>query len=122
MCKDPITVERRLNLVCRKLNVTEINIGLFNRMIKEKVATNDVRNFSDKQHKLKHSYNGTKWKLSEVAMKQKLKDAYSTADRLRREKKRVKGSFTDRDRLLKIQNQKDSKKSYGQGKRLQKPT
>ena len=49
--KDPVIVERRLKMVCHKLNVTEVNIGLFNRMIKRKVATNDVRNFSEKQHK-----------------------------------------------------------------------
>ena len=77
-------------MICRKLSVTEINIGLFNRMLKNKVATNDVRNFSDKQHGLKHTYSGTDWKISKVAMSQKLRDAYSTAGRLRKEKKEVK--------------------------------
>ena len=59
-------------------------------MLKRKVATNDVRNFSDKQNKLKHSYSGTDWKLSKVAMTQKLRDAYSTAGRLRKEKKELR--------------------------------
>ena len=90
VCNDPVLVERQLKLVCRKLNATEINIGLFNRMLKKKVATNDVRNFSDKQNMLKHSYAGTNWILPKVAMTQKLKDAYSTADRLRKEKKELK--------------------------------
>ena len=92
-CKDPVTVERQLKMICRKLNVTEINIGLFNRMIKNKVATNDVRNFSDKQHGLKHTYDGTRWQISKVAMTQKLRDAYSTAGRLRKEKRELKDTL-----------------------------
>ena len=41
-CKDPSVVERRLNKVCKKLNVTEVNIGLFHRMLRSGVVTNDV--------------------------------------------------------------------------------
>ena len=45
-CKDPFTVERRLNKVCKKLNITEVNIGLFHRMLRNGVVvTNDVRSF-----------------------------------------------------------------------------
>lgn len=42
MCKDPIPVERRLNRICKKLNVTEVNIGMFHQMLKGGVLTNDV--------------------------------------------------------------------------------
>ena len=77
-----------------------------------KVALNDVWNFSDKQHKLKHLYIGTDWRLSKVAMSQKLKDAYSTTDRLRREKKELKIS-SDGTRLLQVKDQKDSKEGNG---------
>ena len=89
-CKDPITVERRLKVVCKKLNAEEVNIGLFHRMLKAGVATNDVRNFTNNQLNQKHSTIGTDASLSRVAMKQKLKDAYSTAGVLRREKKELK--------------------------------
>ena len=54
-CKDPFMVERRLNKVCRKLNVTEVNIGLFHRMLRSGVVTNDVRSFIGNQQKLKKS-------------------------------------------------------------------
>ena len=91
MSKDPTPVERQLNKVCNKLNITEVNIGLFNRMIRSNIATNDVRNFVNKQQKLKKSSKvGSGRVLTKVAMKQKLRDAYSTANGLRREKKRLK--------------------------------
>ena len=91
--KDPVTVERQLMKICNKLNVTEVNIGLFNRMIRAGVSTNDVRNFVSKQQKLKRSKLRSNRILSKVAMKQKLFDACSTAVQLRREKKRLRESL-----------------------------
>ena len=88
---DPYTVERQLFEVCNQLNVTEVNIGLFKRMIKSGVATNDVRNFAHKQQNLNRQASRTAAVLSRIAMKQKLKDAFSTADGLRRKKENVEG-------------------------------
>ena len=85
-CKDPIPVERRLRKVCKKLNVTEVNIGLFHRMIKNGVMTNDVRSFAENQQ-LKSSGSTTSKAVARAAMKRKLTDACSTAGKLRREKK-----------------------------------
>ena len=85
--RDPSTVEKQLLKVCRKLNVTEVNIAMFHRMIKEKVATNDVRSFAVNQQLLNRYRKGTDLKLSKVAMQQKLHDAYSTVNALRAEKR-----------------------------------
>ena len=76
-CKDPVQVERRLNKVCKKLNITEVNIGLFHRMVKNGVVTNDVRSFTVNQQKLKKSISKPSKAMYEAAMKQKLKDACS---------------------------------------------
>ena len=51
---DPQVVEERLKLTCKKLNEVEVNIGMFSKMAKKGVATNDVRNFVKKQAQLKH--------------------------------------------------------------------
>ena len=85
--KDPKAVEKRLLKVCQKLNVTEVNISMFHRMIKEKVATNDVRSFAVAQQLLNRHRKSTALKLSKVAMQQKLHDAYSTVNALRAEKR-----------------------------------
>ena len=92
-CIDPISVERQLGRVCRKLNVEEVNIGLFRRMIRTGVATNDVRSFTEKQQKLKSSKVKSNGVLLKTAMRLKLNDACSTADKLRREKKRLRESL-----------------------------
>ena len=68
-CKDPVRVERRLHKVCKKLNGTEVNIGLFHRMIKNGVATNDVRSFTLNQQKLKKSKSKPSSALLKTAMK-----------------------------------------------------
>ena len=88
-CKDPIPVEKRLKKVCKKLNITEVNIGLFHRMVKSGVVTNDVRGFIENQQQLKRSASSPSKALLKAAMKQKLTDACSTAGRLRREKRRL---------------------------------
>ena len=92
-CKDPIPVERRLNKVCKKLNITEVNIGLFHKMIKNGVVTNDVRSFIQNQRKLKKSAGKTNFALGKAAMRSKLNDACSTAGKLRREKRSLKMSL-----------------------------
>ena len=81
---DPLTVERQLQKVCNQLNVTEVNVRMFQCMIRSRVATNDVRNFAHKQQNQNRQPSRTALVLSKVAMKQKLNDAQSTADELRR--------------------------------------
>ena len=94
VCRDPKAVERRLEKVCKQLNVEEVNIGMFHHMIRSGVATNDVRSFATNQQFLNRQANRTTARLSKVAMKQKLNDACSTANGLRKEKKRLKDALT----------------------------
>ena len=94
-CRGPITVERRLSKVCKKLSVTEININMFHRMIKNNVATNDVRSFANNQQYLNRHREKTAALLSKAAMRQKLKDACSTACRLKSEKKQLEKALTN---------------------------
>ena len=51
--RDPKLVEKQLRKVCRRLKETEVNIGMFCQMIRDGVATNDVRNFVQKQSNMK---------------------------------------------------------------------
>ena len=46
-------MEKRLSRVCRKIKETEVKARLFDRMVREDVATADVRNFVHNQTKLK---------------------------------------------------------------------
>ena len=48
-------VEELLEKTCRSLNETEVNIGLFGKMIRNGVATNDVRSFVSNQAELKRA-------------------------------------------------------------------
>ena len=80
-------VERQLETTCLKLNETEINIRLFKKMVVGGVATNDVRNFAEKQALLKTMDNRVNLQLVKKAMKSKLADAYTLAHSLRRRKK-----------------------------------
>ena len=41
-------VEKRLSGVCLKIRETEVKIDTISKMVREKVATNDVRNFVKK--------------------------------------------------------------------------
>ena len=50
-------VEELLERTCRRLNETEVNIGLFGRMVRNGVATNDVRSFVSNQAELKRADN-----------------------------------------------------------------
>ena len=79
-------VEERLEITCKKLCETEVNIRLFDRMIKNGVATNDVRSFVAKQAKLKSSDHKMNSDLTKKAMKSKRADACSLAQKLRRKK------------------------------------
>ena len=94
VCSDPMTVERQLAKACKQLYVTEVNIELFQRMIKSNVATNDVRNFAFKQQNLNRQASKSAKILSRVAMRQKLRDAYSTARCLKERKKMLKESLS----------------------------
>ena len=72
-------VERQLEMTCLKLSETEINIRLFKKMVVGGVATNDVRNFAEKQALLKTMDNRVNLQLVKKAMKSKLADAYTLA-------------------------------------------
>ena len=87
MRQDPLPVERRLQKVCKKLSVNKINIGMFHQMVINGVATNDVRKFAHNQQNLNRHRTSTAAIITKTAMRQKLKDAYSTANKLKYEKK-----------------------------------
>ena len=59
-------------------------------MVRENVATNDVRNFVKRQSKMKVTSRGINLKVAKSAMKCKLNDLCATADRLRRKKREIK--------------------------------
>ena len=84
--KDPKMVEEWLEQTCKKLSETEINIGLFSKMIRNGVATNDVRNFVQKQARLKCTNQKMCLAMSRKAMKNKVVDACSLAHKLRKQK------------------------------------
>ena len=46
--RDSKKVEERLEVTCKKLSETEVNIRLFDKMVRHGVATNDVRAFVTK--------------------------------------------------------------------------
>jgi len=62
-----------------KLNETEANMNMFGHMIKNRVATNDVRSFVRKQSDMKRTSNKYDLKLSRTAMRRKLNDACAQA-------------------------------------------
>ena len=80
-------VERQLYNTTRRLVDTEINIGMFSKMIKKGISTNDVYYFVKKQSELRKSSNSIDYKLMKANMKQKLNDSCSYAKRLRQKKK-----------------------------------
>ena len=79
-------VEKQLKDVCTKLNETEANINMFGHMIRNGIATNDVRNFVSKQSDMKRMSNKYDQRLSKTAMRRKINDACAQALRLRRMK------------------------------------
>ena len=89
-CQSQRKVEKQLRRVSRKLAETEVNIGLFNRMAKCGVPTNDVRHFVLNQTRMKQSSNSVQFDIVRKVMKNKLNDACSIANKLRQNKKRLK--------------------------------
>ena len=83
-------VEKQLRHVSRRLAETEVNIGLFNRMARSGVPTNDVRHFVLNQTRMKQSSNIVQFDMVRRIMKDKLSDACSIANVLRQKKKRLK--------------------------------
>ena len=83
-------VEEQLEKTCKKLNETEVNIRLFNKMVRNGVATNDVRNFVSKQAELKSMNHEINCSLTKKAMKSKFIDACALARKLRYRKTELK--------------------------------
>ena len=88
--KNAKEVEELLEKTCNKLNETEVNIRLFNRMVRNGVATNDVRNFVSNQAELKRMDHRMNDSLTRNAMKEKFIDACALARKLKQEKKALK--------------------------------
>ena len=86
----PKEVEKQLKQVSRKLAETEVNIGLFNKMAKNGVPTNDVRHFVLNQAKMKQSHSKVQYDVVRKIMRSKFNDACSTANKLRQKKRRLK--------------------------------
>ena len=94
--QDPEHVEEQLKKVCERLRVTEVNIGMFSRMVRTDVATNDVRNFVLKQSNMKKASDKFDLKLCKSIMKRKLNDACALASRLRNSKNKLKAILSDK--------------------------
>ena len=95
-------VEKQLLETVVKLTETEMSISLFSKMIRNGIATNDVYNFVNKQCGLRKASNKIDYKLLRVTMRQKLNDACSYANRLRRKKEDLKkrtNTKTTREKL-----------------------
>ena len=84
--KDPEVVERQLVTTCERLNKAEVKIKLFTKMMKNGVATNDVRHFVSNQAFLKSCDHKLDQSMIKKAMKNKLVDACSQARELRLKK------------------------------------
>ena len=93
---DPDKVEKQFLKTCRKLTEAEVNGAMFHKMMKSGVATNDVRNFTNKQSKMKRTNQKFDSGLSKHAMKLKFNDACASANRLRQEKKRLKDMLVNK--------------------------
>ena len=86
----PEAVEKQLKHVSKKLAETEVNIGLFSKMVKKAVPTNDVRHFVLNQTRMKQSNDKVQFGVVKKIMRNKLNDACSVANKLRQKKKRLK--------------------------------
>ena len=102
--KDSKVVERQLVRTCLKLSETEVNVKLFSKMVKNGVATNDVRNFVAKQALLKSSNHCLDPVLIRRAMRNKLVDACSLARSLRLKKMEL-------EKVLRYERWRDSRNS-----------
>ena len=76
-----------LKETCLKSAETETNISLFQKMVKNMVATNDVRDFVAKQSNMRRLDKKLDMKLIKISMKRKLTGAYSYLNRLEQKKK-----------------------------------
>ena len=94
-------MEEQLKGTCKRLNETEAVVEMFSQMIRNGVATNDVRNFVAKQSDMKKANNKYDLKLSKTAMRRKLNDACAQASRLRRTKKEIESILTDQHKYSK---------------------
>ena len=84
------TVEGRLLSVTKALAATESNIYLFGTLKRLGLATNDVRNFVEKQTLSRRANFSTDSKVKRSAMQSKLTDACAYAKRLRQDKNTLK--------------------------------
>ena len=107
-------VEERLELTCKKLCETEVNIRLFSKMVRHGVATNDVRNFAAKQAMLKSMNHKMNADLVRKAMKSKLTDACNLAHRLRVEKVKLCNLLREKFKFPKKKCRRILKKSLGE--------
>ena len=67
----PDDVEEQYVKTCIKLTEAEVNVAMFQKMLRSGVATNDVRNFVNKQSKMKRTSQKLNFGLSKHAMKLK---------------------------------------------------
>ena len=86
----PDEVVEHYKKTCKRLTEAEVNCNMFSKMIRSGVATNDVRNFINKQSKMKRVNQKMNIGLVKSTMKMKLNDACASANRLRQEKRKLK--------------------------------
>ena len=94
--QSPEEVEKQLRHVSKRLAETEVNIGLFNKMAKGGVPTNDVRHFVLNQTNMKQSCTRIQYGMVKRIMREKLNDACSSANKLRQKKKKLKRLLSTR--------------------------
>ena len=84
-------MEKLLKDTVFKLTETNANVRMFRRMIKERVATNDIRTFLSSQMAMKRAPSKLDLKLLKQLMRSKLNDLCAYAKRLRqlRDKQRL---------------------------------
>ena len=84
------TVEERLKSVVLKLAEVDSNTEMFRVMIRDGVATNEVRSFVSKQTAMKRTTNKIDKSLIRSIMRSKLRDSCAYATRLRQRRGRLK--------------------------------
>ena len=90
MVYDDKTVEGRLWTTLKALAAEEGNIRLFNTLMNKGLATNDVRNFTNKQLKHRKVIKCADYKTRKSAMKSKLADSLAFVARLRQQRNALK--------------------------------
>ena len=80
-------VEKRLANICLKIKETEVKIGFFRHMVRDGVATADVRSFVEKQAKLKRVDQNVHAPTVRQAMKSKLIDTIASLELLKKSKR-----------------------------------